>query len=86
MSIKTHISFSHFVKVIKKLGDVSEELRERFDQTIKGMEERYQRRWGIHMMADDCWRMKENVHGRNCSRNTNKTENVYLYDLNSSNC
>ena len=33
----------------------SEEQGERFHQDIRTMEERYQGRWDVHMMADYCW-------------------------------
>ncbi|XP_026829889.1 uncharacterized protein LOC105279485 isoform X2 [Ooceraea biroi] len=48
-----------YVAVIKNfLGDYSEEQGERFHQDIRVMEERYQRRWNRHMMADYCWSLQ----------------------------
>ena len=55
MCIKLHYLFSHLDYFLANLGDVSEEQGERFHQEIKIMEERYQGRWGTHMMSDYCW-------------------------------
>ena len=55
MSIKLHYLFNHLDYFPGNLGNVSEEQRERFHQYIRTMEERYQGRWDIHMMADYCW-------------------------------
>ena len=55
MSIKLHYLFSHLDYFPGNLGDVSEEQGERFHQDIRTMEERYQGRWDVHMMADYCW-------------------------------
>ena len=54
MSIKLHYLFSHLDYFPKNLGDVGEEQGERFHQDIRMVEERYQDRWGSHMMADYC--------------------------------
>ena len=51
-----------FFKYTFNLGDTSEEQGERFHQDIKTMEDRYQGRWDIHMLADYCWSLK-----RDCS-------------------
>ncbi|RLU16163.1 hypothetical protein DMN91_011923 [Ooceraea biroi] len=45
-------------KFPSNLGDYSEEQGERFHQDIRVMEERYQRRWNRHMMADYCWSLQ----------------------------
>jgi hypothetical protein len=37
------------------LGAVSEEQGERIHQDIKEMETRYQGRWNVNMMGDNCW-------------------------------
>ena len=58
MSIKVHYLHSHLDKFPENLGDVSEELGERFHQDIKVMEERYQGRWDCIIMADYCWTLK----------------------------
>ena len=55
MSIKLHYLFSHLDYFPGNLDDVSEEQGERFHQDIRTMEERYQGRWDVHMMADYCW-------------------------------
>ena len=54
MSIKMHFLNSRLQSFLVNLGDVSDEQGERFHQDIKVMEDRYQGRWDIHMMADYC--------------------------------
>ena len=54
MSIKLNYLHSHLDRFPENLGDYSEEQGERFHQGIRTMEERYQGRWDIHMMADYC--------------------------------
>ena len=54
MSIQVHFLNSHLEQFPDNLGAVSDEQAERFRQDIKVMEERYQKRWDIHMMADYC--------------------------------
>ncbi len=72
MSIKIHYLHSHLDKFPANLGDVSEGQGERFHQDIKTMEERYQGRWGLNMMADYCWSlMRDNpeaVHQRSAKK------------------
>ena len=55
ISIKLHYLFSHIDYFLENLGDVSEELGERFHEDIRTMVERYQGRWDSYMMADYCW-------------------------------
>jgi len=55
MSMKVHYLHSILDRFPENLGDFSEEQGERFHQDIKVMEDRYQGRWDIHMMADHCW-------------------------------
>lgn len=50
-SIVTHIH-NHIDRYPENLGDFIEEQGERFHQDIKTIYDRYQRRWGSHMMAD----------------------------------
>lgn len=59
MSLKLHFLDSHIDRFPDNLGDYSEEQGERFHQDIKVMEERYQGRWDVNMMADYCWTLKE---------------------------
>ena len=61
MSIKVHFLYSHLDRFPKNLGDVSNEQGERFHQDIKAMEERYQGRGDIKMMAHYCWNLKRGV-------------------------
>ena len=72
MSIKIHFLFSHLDQFPENLGDVSDEQGERFHQDIKVMEERYQGRWDMHMMADYCWSLKRDAPGLNHSRKCRK--------------
>ena len=55
MSIKIHFLFNHLDSFPENLGAVSEEQGERFHQDMKVMEDRYQGRWDVVMMADYCW-------------------------------
>jgi len=67
MSIKVHYLHSHLNRFPDNLSDFSEEQGERFHQDMKVMEERYQGRWDIHMMADYCWSLQ-----RDCPYDTHK--------------
>lgn len=58
MSIKLHFLDSHVDYFPDKLGDFSEEQRERCHQDMKDIEKRYQGTWGVNMMADYCWNLK----------------------------
>ena len=58
MSIKLHFLHSHLANFPENLGDVSDEQGERFHQDLKIMEERYQGRWDVNMMADYYWSIK----------------------------
>ena len=54
ISIKIHFIFSHLGKFPENHGDVSDKQGECFHQDIEIVEECYQRRWDIHIMADYC--------------------------------
>lgn len=58
MSVKLHFLASHLDYFPNNCSDYSEEQGERFHQDIRTMEERYQGRWDINMMADYCWCLK----------------------------
>ncbi|XP_043287550.1 uncharacterized protein [Venturia canescens] len=58
MNLKLHFLHSHLDYFPENLGDLSEEQGERFHQDISEMENRYQGRWNINMMADFCWTLK----------------------------
>ena len=58
MSIKVHFLHSHLDCFPENLGALSDELRERFHQDVKEMEERYQGRWDAVMLADYWWSIK----------------------------
>lgn len=62
MSIKMHFLSSHLDYFPDNCGDYSEEQGERFHQDIKVMEERYQGRWDVNMLADYCWCLKRDDH------------------------
>lgn len=61
MSIKLHFLRSHLDYFPDNCGDYSEEQGERFHQDIKCMEDRYQGRWNINMLADYCWCLKRDL-------------------------
>ena len=76
MSIKMHFLNSHLEQFPANLGDVSDEQGERFHQDIKTMEERYQGRWDIHMVADYCWSIQRDCTGRRHTRKSLKPKFV----------
>jgi len=55
MRIKVHYLHSHLDSFHENLGDFSEEQGERFHHDIYVMDDRYQGRWTMHMVADYCW-------------------------------
>ena len=55
MSLKLHFIHSHLNFFPANLGDVSDEMGERFHQDISGMEKRYQGKWSVSMLSDYCW-------------------------------
>jgi hypothetical protein len=57
MSLKIHFLKNHLEFFPDDLGKVSDEHGERFHQTIKAIENRYQGRSDSRMMADFCWLM-----------------------------
>ena len=58
ISVTVHYVFSHLDHFPTNLGDLSEELGERFHQDIYVMEEKHQGRWNAHMMVDYCWSLQ----------------------------
>lgn len=61
MSIKMHFLSSHLDYFPDNCGDYSEEQGERFHRDIRVMEERYQGRWDVNMLADYCWCLKRDI-------------------------
>lgn len=61
MSIKMHFLSSHLNYFPDNCGDYSEEQGERFHRDIRVMEERYQGRWDINMLADYCRCLKRDI-------------------------
>ena len=72
MSIKMHFLASHLDYFPNNCGDYSEEQGERFHQDIRVMEERYQGRWDIPMLADYCWSLKRDIPEARYSRKSRK--------------
>ena len=73
MSIKVHFLFGHLEKFPENPVDVSEEQGGRFHEDIKVMEELYQRRWDVRMIADYCWslmRESPEIYGRKSPKRT----------------
>ncbi|GBM26287.1 hypothetical protein AVEN_66525-1 [Araneus ventricosus] len=58
MSLKVHFLASQLYYFLENLGAVSEEQGERFHQDTKEMEERYQGKWNVSMIADYCWMLQ----------------------------
>ena len=58
MSIKLRFLHCHLTHFPEDLGAVSDKQGERFHQDLKIMEEDYQGRWDVHMMADYYWSIK----------------------------
>jgi hypothetical protein len=54
MSLKVHFLDSHLDFFPENLSAVSDEHRERFHQDISNMEKRYQGKWSLSMLADNC--------------------------------
>ena len=61
MRIKVHYLHSHLSEFPANLGDVSEELGERFHQDFKVMEKRYQGQLNCNIMVDYCWSLMRDV-------------------------
>ncbi|GFV38923.1 uncharacterized protein TNCV_192911 [Trichonephila clavipes] len=61
MSIKIHFLHSHLYRFPQNLGDFSEEQGKRFHQHLRTMKQRYQGRWGSHMMSDYCWSLQRDL-------------------------
>ncbi len=61
MTVKLHFLNSHLEYFPDNCGDFSEEQGERFHQDIRVIEERYQGRWDINMLADYCWCLKRDA-------------------------
>ena len=55
INIKAHFLPSRLDRFFDNLADVNEKQGERFQEDIKVMEEWYQGRWNVNMMADYCW-------------------------------
>ncbi|KRY69512.1 hypothetical protein T4A_4447 [Trichinella pseudospiralis] len=58
MNLKLHFLNLHLDFFPQNLGNVGEEQGKRFHQDIKQMDQRYQGRWNVAMIADYCWCLK----------------------------
>ena len=72
MSLKMHFLHSHIDYFPENCGKFSEEQGERFHQDIITMEERYQGRWNVSMIADYCWCLKRDEPDAEHSRKSKK--------------
>lgn len=68
MSIKIQYWHSHLDSFPEYLSDLIKEQGERFRQSITVMEDRYQGRWNMHMMADYCWNLQRDWRNKIHSR------------------
>lgn len=59
------------------MGAVSDEHGERFHQDIKSIEERYDGKSRIKMMADYCWFLKEETDPQNYARKAKRSKNTW---------
>ena len=55
MSVKMHFLHSHLDYFPDNCSDYSEEHEERFHKDVYIIENRYQGKWNVNMMADYCW-------------------------------
>ena len=78
MRIKVYYSFGHLDCFSTNFGDQSKEHGERFHQDIKVMEERYQGRWNVHMIAGYCWSLQRDCLAASHSRKSYKRKFVNI--------
>ena len=58
MRIMVLLLLCHLDRFPDNLGDINGKQDERFNQGVKGMEERYQGRWDVSMIFDYYWSFK----------------------------
>ena len=80
LNIEVYFLHSHLDRFPDNLGDLSEEQGERFHQDMKIMEERYQGRWNVYMMADYYCSVQRDCPGRSHSRKSYKRRFEMLND------
>ena len=61
MSLKIHFMASHLDFFPSDLGKISDQHGERFHQSVKLLESRYQGRNDSRMLADYCWFLEEQI-------------------------
>ena len=71
MSYKLHFLHNHSDQFPENCGVFSDEHGERFHQDIKNIEQSYQGRWKVAMMADYCWMLKRESQHRGTKRKRN---------------
>ena len=72
LSIEVHFLHSHLANFPENLRDVNDEQGKRSHQDFKAMEQRYQGRWDVNMMADYCWSIERGNHQVEHSRKSYK--------------
>lgn len=55
MSLKVNFLHSHIKYFPENLGAYSEKQGERFHQDVRDIDRRYQGKWDVIMLADNCW-------------------------------
>ena len=73
MSLKIHFLHSHLNFFPPKLGAVSDEHGERFNQDITKMESNYQGKWNPGMIGDFCWMLLRDIPEAKYTRSSKKT-------------
>ena len=71
MSYKMHFLHSHLDYFPSNLEHFSDEQGERFHQDISVMENRYQGKWDVNMMAYFCWMLKRDTVSKRKKRKRN---------------
>ncbi|GBM44531.1 hypothetical protein AVEN_217811-1 [Araneus ventricosus] len=83
MSFKVHFLDSHLDYFPGNLGAVSEEQSERFHEDIKERERRYQGKWNVSMIADNCRMLQRDnpckVHKRKSDKRTFEVKKTRYY-------
>ena len=72
MRIMVLLLLCHLDRFPDNLGDINGKQDERFNQGVKGMEERYQGRWDVSMIFDYYWSFKRDFPHNKHTRNSMK--------------
>lgn len=76
MSPKIHFFHSHLSSFPENMGAVSDEHGERFHQDIKTIQERYDGKSRIKMVADYCWFLMEETDPQSYARKAKRKKNT----------